>query len=34
MPPGWPALKSFGLRAPTWADFIQFSKIRRGERLI
>jgi hypothetical protein len=34
MPPGWPALKPFGLRAPAEADFIQLSKIRRGERLI
>jgi hypothetical protein len=32
--PGWPALKPFGLHAPTEADFIQLSKIRRGERLI
>jgi hypothetical protein len=34
MPPGWPALKPFGLRAPVEADFIQLSKIRRGQRLI
>jgi hypothetical protein len=33
-PTGWPALKPFGLRAPTEVDFIQLSKIRRGERLI
>jgi hypothetical protein len=33
-PSGWPALKPFGLHAPTEADFIQLSKIRRGERLI
>jgi hypothetical protein len=31
---GWPALKPFGLRAPAEADFIQLSKIRRGQRLI